>query len=266
MYKTFIVSVVLAAAMVCGGCSNSKDSQVQALWRDKHMLAQQKDEMARQLSEAQALGAAALQRSEAARPAAAATLVPSAAAAARPAAVDPRRIIYSAQFAIVAPDVAAALNKAKSMAAASGGYMQQMTSDTIVMRIPADRFDPFISELAALGIVTRKNIEAVDVTEQYADLELRLRSAKAMHDKLMVLLDKAAGVKDTLAVETEIARVREEVERLEGLLNRLRNQVAYSTITVNFTAAAAPQAPGELKIKLPFPWLDSLGLDRLLES
>ncbi|MCE5326168.1 MAG: DUF4349 domain-containing protein [Planctomycetaceae bacterium] len=263
MHKTFIVSLVLAAAMVCGGCENySKDAQVKALYRDKHMLTQQKDEMARQLSESQALGAAALQRSEAARPAAAATLVPSAAAAARPAAVDPRRIIYSAQFAIVAPDVAAALNKAKAMAAASGGYMQQMTSDTIVMRIPAERFDPFIAELAALGTVTRKNIEAADVTEQYADLELRLRSAKAMHDKLMSLLDKAAGVKDTLAVETEIGRVREEVERLEGLLNRLRNQVSYSTISVSFTAAAL--APQELKIILPFPWLQTLGLDRLL--
>jgi len=179
------------------------------------------------------------------------------------AAIDPRRIVYSANYDVVVVDVAAALDKTQALATQAGGYMQRLTNRGIVVRVPAERFGEVSAALAKLGTVTNKDVQAEDVTERYVDLQMRLRGAKGLHEKLLGLLARAATVKEALAVETELARVRTQVEQLEGKLNRLKNRVAYATISVIFTQVA--HAPEEIKVKLPFRWLGRLGLNGLLD-
>lgn len=176
--------------------------------------------------------------------------------------IDPRKVVYTAELSIVAADVRTALEQTKALARDSGGYMQQMTSTSIVIRVPAEKFDQTIAAMEKLGTVMNRDIKASDVTEGYIDLEIRLKNAKALLAKLLALLEKAADVKEALAVEKEVSRVRTQVEQLTGQLNRLKNQVAYATISARFVAAH--EAPDELKVALPFWWLRGLGLEGLL--
>jgi len=71
-----------------------------------------------------------------------------------------------------------------------------------------------------------------DVTEEYIDLEARLRNLRRQEERLLEILDRAESVKDVLEVERELGRVRGEIERLEGRLRYLSNRVEFATITV----------------------------------
>ncbi len=180
----------------------------------------------------------------------------------RVAAIDPRKVIYTGEFELVVADVGRAVASAKALAERLEGYVQRMTLKEIVLRVPAARFDEAVAALEKMGPVIARNILAQDVTEQYADLEARLKNARAMLDRLEALLEKAQDVKAALEVEREMVRVRTEIDSLQGQLNRLANLAAYATLTVSFRPAAA--APPELKVSLPFSWLYELGLDRLM--
>ena len=176
--------------------------------------------------------------------------------------VSPRKIVYTGKLTVVVGDVGRSVTAAKALAAKTGGYVQRMTNDAIVIRVPAAKFDQALAAIEAMGPVTRKNIQALDVTDRYVDLEIRLKNAKAMLAKLTELLAKAKATKDALAVEREMARVRERIERLTGQVKSLANRVAYATLSIRFTPMQ--RAPGAIKANLPFWWLRELGLDNLL--
>jgi UDP-N-acetylmuramyl tripeptide synthase len=213
-------------------------------------------------------GALDKQSAEASPQAAVSTALASTAASPAPvepvAAVEPRQVIYTGTFAVLVPDVGSAIEAARRLAEAMGGYVQQQTMSDIVFRVPAARFNEAAEALKVFGTVADKHIDAQDVTEEYADLDLRLKSARALLDKLVVLLAKAENVKDALEVEREVARVRAEIEKLEAQKNRLSNRVAYATLTVRFSPMK--EAPRGLKTSLPFPWLNRLGLEHLMDA
>ncbi|MCX5677077.1 MAG: DUF4349 domain-containing protein [Planctomycetota bacterium] len=178
------------------------------------------------------------------------------------AAVEPRKVVYTGAFTLLVADMKAAAESTRRMAEQMGGYMQQMTGGSMVIRVPAARFDEAVAGLGDIGTVTDKEVKAQDVTEECEDLAIRLKSAKALLERLLTLLAKADNVKDAIEVEREVNRVRTEIEKLEGQINRLSTQIAYATLSVRFTQTR--EAPRELKVSLPFPWLRDLGLEHLL--
>ncbi len=179
-----------------------------------------------------------------------------------PAAAQPRKVIYSGRFRVVVAEIDRALAAVKALATDCGGYMTRMTASSIVIRVPAEQFEATVEALADVGTVIDKDITAQDVTEEYEDLALRLRNARALREKLEQLLARAKDVKEVLAVEKELARLREQTELLEGRLNRLKNRVAYATLSVTFVKVSG--APAEARPSLPFRWLKTLGVERLL--
>ena len=177
-------------------------------------------------------------------------------------AVEPRRVVYTGSFTLLVADMKAAAERTLRMAEQMGGYMQYMTGSSMVIRVPADKFNEAVACLGNIGTVTDKEVKAQDVTEEYEDLAIRLKNAKALLERLLALLAKADNVKDAIEVEREVNRVRTEIEKLEGQMNRLSGQIAYATLSVRFTQTR--EAPRELKVSLPFPWLRELGLEHLL--
>ena len=107
-----------------------------------------------------------------------------------------------------------------------------------------------------------REVRAQDVTDEFMDLDTRLKNARAMRQRLQDLLAKAA-VKEALEIEKELGRVTGEIETMEGKLKLLRDRIAFSTITVAFEARGAA-AVRDMPLRLPFPWLSNLGLQRLL--
>jgi hypothetical protein len=79
-----------------------------------------------------------------------------------------------------------------------------------------------------------------DVTAQFIDLGARLRSATEEEARLIELLDIAESVTDVLIIESELGRVRFEVERFQGQLNFLTSRVELSSLTVSLFPPSAP--------------------------
>jgi len=108
-------------------------------------------------------------------------------------------------------------------------------SNTLVIRIPASQFDPFVEEITQhVEHFDRKEIKVNDVTEEFIDIQARLKTKKETEKRFLELLKKARNVSEILEVENQIEQLRAEIESLEGRLNYLKNQTIYSTLNLTF--------------------------------
>lgn len=171
-------------------------------------------------------------------------------------------LIYTARLSVGVYEASKSIDAVEALARQAGGYLVIRDDTTITVRVPAARFDEVLAKVTAIGDVLTRNVEVRDVTEEYYDLETRLRNQEVVLRRLHELLLRANTVDDALKVEAELARVATEVEQLKGRLKLLRELVTYSTITVTF-ASTATESIGK-KVDLPFTWLGSLGLSNLL--
>ena len=174
--------------------------------------------------------------------------------------IDPDRterlVVYNAVMNVVVERISDSLSKIKDVAVEMGGYMQEMSGSSITLKIPASRFNEAIAEVEKLGEVTRKEVKGTDVTEEMRDLDIRLRNAEEVRQKLLKLLDRAEEVDDALKVEKELERITEKIELLKGRISYLRNKVAFCTLTVMFNS---PIPQDDITVPTPFPWVHKLG-------
>lgn len=136
---------------------------------------------------------------------------------------------------------------------------------TVVLRIPSNQFDAAMSGLNPFGKVESQNVGSEDVTEQFVDMTARMKNAKRLEERLITLLATRTGkLEDVLAVERELARVREEIERYEGHLRYLRTRAAISTITVNlhepYPIVGAPPGENVLTESFRRAWRNFVGV------
>ncbi len=120
---------------------------------------------------------------------------------------------------------------------------------SVQLRVPSDRFDEAVTALGQVGRLEHSAVNAVEVGEQLVDLRARLENARRLESRLLDILRTRTGrLADVLAIERELARVREEIERSDAQLRTLADRVAMSTITaelfepgpiVAFTPAAS---------------------------
>ena len=171
-------------------------------------------------------------------------------------------LTYQATLVLAVYEVDQGLDAVEAMARSAGGYLVSRSGNAIVVRLPATAFDANLQQILALGDVLQRDLQVEDVTAKVRDLEARLQNAEAVRRRLTELLSGAVKTEDALAVERELARVTESIERMKADLKRIRELVAYSTVTVRFEAPHAEAL--DRRFKLPFPWLNQLGLSHLL--
>ena len=108
-------------------------------------------------------------------------------------------------------------------------------STTLSVRIPAKDFDRVLEGIAkGVEKFERKNIQISDVTEQFLDVEARLKTKKALEIKYLEILKKARTVREILDVERELGKLRGDIEATEGKLKYLQNQVSFSTLNITY--------------------------------
>jgi hypothetical protein len=120
-------------------------------------------------------------------------------------------------------------------------------STTFLIRVPAANFDSLLAAVT-LGIsyFDRKDIQVKDVTAEYVDVEARLKTKKDLELRYMELLKKANTVTEMLEIEREMGNLRADIESIEGRLNVLKSQVAFSTLTITvYEAVSAPSFFGD---------------------
>lgn len=132
-------------------------------------------------------------------------------------------------------------NRVRSIVRATDGFVERSNVEPdrvrMVVRVPSAQLDAVMDSVGRIGDVKRQSTSAEDVTDQYADLEARLESKRALRDRLRALLDRANSVQNVLSVERELSRVQGDVESMEARLERLQSQVALSTLDVELREA-----------------------------
>jgi hypothetical protein len=169
----------------------------------------------------------------------------------------PSMLIRTGAASIEVDKLDPAIIKVRQLATQLGGYVanssisggrDQVRSATLELKIPAARYDQAIGGLGGLGKVESVNTNVEDVGEEYVDITARVTNAKRLEERLVNLLATRTGkLEDVLAVERELARVREEIERYEGRMRFLRTRAAMSTlsITVHEHFPLLGQHPGD---------------------
>lgn len=169
----------------------------------------------------------------------------------------PRKIIRTANIEVVVDDFDAAEQSLMQLLAAhKDAYVAQaeVTGSSGSprhglwrIRVPVAEFEDFVAALGRLGVPRRNSIDSKDVTEEFYDLDARIKNQKIEEARLLKHLENSTGkLEEILAVEKEISRVRGEIERQEGRLRLLSNLIALTTVTVsmqeikNYVPPAAP--------------------------
>jgi hypothetical protein len=135
------------------------------------------------------------------------------------------------------------LGALRQLARRVGGYVanssiqggrEQVRTASIEIKVPAERFEDLTAGLEPLGRLEFVNVSAQDVGEEFVDLSARVANGRRLEDRLINLLATRTGkLQDVLTVERELARVREEIERLEGRMRFLKTRAAVSSLTVS---------------------------------
>lgn len=157
-----------------------------------------------------------------------------------------RKIIRNGELAIETESPNEGLRKITLAAESHGGFVvtsefkQNPTapgakpnqSVTVVARVPSSAFAATLEQIRGVGDrVVQEKISGQDVSEEYLDVQARLRNKKALEGQFLDIMKQARKVEDALEVQSQLADVRTDIERLEGRRRFLDNQSALSTIT-----------------------------------
>jgi len=149
-----------------------------------------------------------------------------------------RRVIRTGQVALEVEKFDDAARRLLAIAEAAGGFVADSSyadeggtpRGTFVLRVPAGHFGEVVRQVEGLGVVQRRQIHGQDVTEEFIDVEARVRNLERQEARLLTFMDRATKIADLMAVQNEVTRVRGEIERLTGRLRFLTNRVDLATI------------------------------------
>ena len=185
-------------------------------------------------------------------------------------AADERKIIYTAEVALVTNDFSTAEIGVPKLIKQHGGYISEgavertsgaQRSGRWVARVPVDGFDTFLDALSTLGVPEHRSQRAHEVTEEYVDLQSRIATQRRLEERILKLLEERSGnIEETIRVENELSRIRGEAERMEGRLRYLADRTSLTTVTISVREERTytpPEAP-EFAQRLGVGFSDSI--------
>lgn len=155
-----------------------------------------------------------------------------------------RKIIYNAYLHIQVKDYQKSLDRIIENVEKYNGYVvDSMMSQNldhanlygeITVRVPQDKFREFLTlvEKGSSKVIDR-SITGLDVTEEYVDLQSRLKSKRVVENRLLAFMEEATKTEDLLSISKDLATVQEEIETIVGRMNYLQNQADLATVTIS---------------------------------
>lgn len=170
-----------------------------------------------------------------------------------------RQIIYTAEMQLSVYKLEESMQRAEQLTLAAGGYVQNMSQGYYVLRIPAPALRGIMDELAHLGVVEARSLQARDVSEEFVDLTTRIRVLRETQQQLLALLKSARSVDEALKVRASLDALTMELEQAMGRLRMLESLIGFSTLTVRMSLRGPQNAVPSSND--PFPWVDGLGVE-----
>ncbi|MCM3441281.1 DUF4349 domain-containing protein [Metabacillus halosaccharovorans] len=229
--KSWIVIICsFLLAIVIGGCSNDSSEESQA---DKASYTSENDEV--QEMEVETENKAELSTDN--------TEQTDAETKSQVTNMSDRMVIYTANLSIQVNSYTEAISSIQQELQTNNGYIvstnsysveDELMEGTITVRIPQENFQEFLKTVESESTkVIDESINGQDVTEEYVDLESRLKSKQVVEKRLLEFMEKAEKTEDLLKISNDLAAVQEEIEQLKGRMNYLDNQVSLATITIH---------------------------------
>ncbi len=154
-----------------------------------------------------------------------------------------RKIIKNADVTLDVEDYKYTVAEIKNKVMLMNGYIvnentsvvgpEDVLRGNLQVRVPQTYFEKMLEEMDVLGKVKNRNIYSQDVTEEYVDIDSRLKALQTKEERLLAILSKSGQLSDILAVENELANTRAQLESLTGRLRYLDNRTEFSTIGIS---------------------------------
>jgi uncharacterized coiled-coil protein SlyX len=172
-------------------------------------------------------------------------------------------IIKNAELSLLVEDTSVAIDGVTQVAADTFGYILSSRTwyqgphqhATITIGVPTSEFENAMRRIRGLGVrVEDEKASGTDVTDQYVDLESRLRNLEATEARIRSFLDKATTVEESLQVNARLAEISAQIEQIKGQMNYLQDRSAYSTITVHLSPQVPTPTPTPTPTPVPDVW------------
>ena len=159
-----------------------------------------------------------------------------------------QKIIKTARLAFETKDVEVTHKKILQLASQNKGLVQNDNSGkdynriykSLTVRIPTENFQKFIDGISeGVDYFDQRDISRQDVSEEFVDLEARLKAKRVLEERYLELLKKANKVEEMLQIERELSNIREKIEAKQGRLQYLQSQVSMSTVNIEFYKTTA---------------------------
>lgn len=156
-----------------------------------------------------------------------------------------RKLIKNADIDVQTKEFDEFLDSVDKAVAEAGGYTEGSDISgnsiygtrnryaTLTLRIPAEKFDTFISAVDGFGTVTDREITVSDITSAYIDTASRIKALEAEQTALTGILENADNVTDTLEIYSRLSDVNAELDAYRSKLATYDRQVAYSEICIH---------------------------------
>lgn len=154
-----------------------------------------------------------------------------------------RKVIKKGDIVFETADIAKTKEKIRAQLKEVNAYLASENENalddrvqcTMIIRIPAANFDKLIQMIGEdAETFESRNIEINDVTEEYIDVEARIKSKKELEASYLALLKQAKNMNDILSIQQHLGGIREEIEAMEGKFKYLNDRITFSTLTLTF--------------------------------
>ncbi len=164
--------------------------------------------------------------------------------------IDDRKLIKNANLEMETLTYEESVEALKKTVTDFGGYIENSSMGgsaeyysryyEITVRIPAEKFDEFLSAQDSVATVNHTYVWTEDVTDQYIDNETRIETLKTKKDRLLTLLEQATEMKDIIELESALSDTIYELEKLTGNQNKLIARISFSTINISMWERSEP--------------------------
>ncbi|WP_209862170.1 DUF4349 domain-containing protein [Paenibacillus shirakamiensis] len=155
-----------------------------------------------------------------------------------------KKLIYTANMDLKVQDYTIAQDKVRTIVTQRGGYILQFSENksddnlggNFVVKVPAKGFAPLMKDISLMKHESMsQSMEGQDVTEQYVDMESRLKVKEIMEQRYLDFLKRAEKTSDLVSFSNELGKIQEEIEQIRGKMKYLDHNIAYSTITIHLS-------------------------------